>query len=167
MNGYFIPTLTCIFVGVLTIGIQRFQPCGFDSAENTYFLLDDNRLYLRTPMIVPSTTKPVKSSKKSTPRPAKRRRLSTGRFQEAQNETPESQSDPEKIMLESMEWRCVCATLEDYYNLIDSLKKSKDTDEKLFYRHLMNDILPAIQAAEKVYNTNTLNVLSTWLIKIQ
>ncbi|KAF8474693.1 hypothetical protein BDZ91DRAFT_788982 [Kalaharituber pfeilii] len=125
----------------------RIEPCGYDSKENVYFLLDDDRLYQRTEMKIPSTTRPAKPKMKTTSRPSKRRRLANGHSKDAEDEQEEE--DPEKVMLESMEWRCVCATIEDYQKLIDQWKKSKDINEKNLRTYLIEDVLPALYAAEE------------------
>ncbi|RPB28259.1 hypothetical protein L211DRAFT_370064 [Terfezia boudieri ATCC MYA-4762] len=125
----------------------RVEPCGFDSQDNTYFLLDDNRLYQRTPMKIPSTTKSQKNPKKSAARPSKRRRLTNGQFGDDEQETPED--DPEKVMLESMKWTCVCATIKEYQQFIEKWKKSKDQNERALRSYLIDDVLPVLHMAEE------------------
>ena len=53
-------------------------------------------------------------------------------------------------MLDSTEWRCVCATLQQYEELIDKWKKSKDSNEQQMRHYLVKDVIPVIQAAEDV-----------------
>ncbi|KAF8418026.1 hypothetical protein EV426DRAFT_539875 [Tirmania nivea] len=124
----------------------RVEPCGFDSQDNIYFLLDDNRLYQRTPMKVPSTTKPQKLPK-SVARPSKRRRLTNGQIGDDEQKIPED--DPDKVMLESMKWTCVCATIEEYQQFIEKWKKSKDQNERALRSYLIDDVLPVLHMAEE------------------
>jgi len=133
---------------VLINGLQRVEPCGYDSQDNTYFLLDDNRLYQRTPMKVPSTTKSPKPPKKSAARPSKRQRLTNGQLGDDEQEAPED--DPERVMLKSMQWICVCATIEEYQQFIEKWKKSKDQNEKALRSYLIDDVLPVLYMAEEV-----------------
>lgn len=122
---------------------QRMEPCGFDGEENIYILLDDNRLYRRTEMKIPPATRPMKASVKK--RSTKRRRLTGGEAAD----TVEDQ-DQEATMLDSMKWSCVCATIDEFAEFIATLKKSKHPDEKEFYKHLVNEVMPVLQAVEEV-----------------
>jgi len=99
-------------------------------------------------MVVPSTTKPLKASKKSAARPLKRRRLINGQFKDDERET--AGDDPEGVMLESMKWTCVCATIEEYQQFIEKWKKSKDQNEKALRSYLIDDVLPVLHMAEEV-----------------
>lgn len=100
-------------------------------------------------MKVPLSTKPTKTLKKSTARPSKRRKITNGQAEE--NEEEVKDNDPEKVMLESMEWKCVCATIEEYLQLIETWKKSKDHNEKAMRAYLIDDVLPVLQQVEEVY----------------
>lgn len=97
-------------------------------------------------MKIPSTTKTHKATKKGTARPTKRRRVGNGQSEE---ELPK-EDDPEKTMLESMEWKCVCANIEEYKQLIEKWKKSKNQDEKAMRSYLIEDVLPVLEAVEEV-----------------
>jgi len=125
------------------------EPCGYDAQSNSYMLLDDNRLYMQTEMVVPATTKlPKTPAKKKTARPYKRRRLTNG---EDANDAEESkEEDPEMVMLNSMKWSCVCANMEEYLEFINRLKKSKHPDEKELCKYVVQDVLPVLEAVEEV-----------------
>ncbi|KAI5819713.1 hypothetical protein BZA77DRAFT_141942 [Pyronema omphalodes] len=108
----------------------RIEPCGFDEKGNTYYILDDNRLYKRTPWIIDAPAKKSKPKKKAT----KRRRVS------AAVPTPSPEPETEK----AGEWSCVCVTLHDWTMFMQSLEKSKDEDEQALYTYINEDILPML-----------------------
>lgn len=99
-------------------------------------------------MKVPLTTKSQKKTKKSAARPTKRRRLTNGLFGDGEQEVLED--DPEKAMLGSMKWICVCATIEEYQQFIEKWNKTKDQNEKALRSYLIDDVLPVLHMAEEV-----------------
>lgn len=98
----------------------------------------------------PSTTKLPKLSKKSNNRSPKRRRLANGQYEAKPKELHEVSDDHDRLMVDGMEWSCICATLQQYEELIDNWKKSKDPNEQQMRHYLVNDVMPVIQAAEDV-----------------
>lgn len=62
-----------------------------------------------------------------------------------------------------MEWSCVCATLQEYEELIDKWKKSKDLNEQQMRHYLLNDVMPVIQVAEDVRTYSILQVRICYL----
>lgn len=44
-----------------------------------------------------------------------------------------------------MKWECVAVTLEDYQGFADSIRKSRDPNEKALVRRLEADVLPIIE----------------------
>jgi membrane protein involved in colicin uptake len=42
-------------------------------------------------------------------------------------------------------WECICITLEEYQEYMNGLRKSKDPNEKVLYRSILEDILPLIE----------------------
>ena len=45
-------------------------------------------------------------------------------------------------------WECVAITLEQYRNFLDSVKKSRDPDEKALHKRISDDVMPIIEQAE-------------------
>ncbi|KAA8908483.1 hypothetical protein FN846DRAFT_945361 [Sphaerosporella brunnea] len=109
----------------------RMEPCGFDCHGNTYYILDDNRLYKRTPWVFES--KKAKAAKR-TGKATKRRRVSS--------EPPEDASDETKTP--GGVWSCVCATLHDWTIFVNSIESSKDPDEKALCAYLKQDVMPVL-----------------------
>ena len=46
-------------------------------------------------------------------------------------------------------WECIAITLTQYHGFIDSIKKSKDPDEKILRERLMDQVIPIIEKAEE------------------
>ena len=42
-------------------------------------------------------------------------------------------------------WECIAVTLTDYQNFLESIRKSKDEDEKALYKRLTKEVLPVIE----------------------
>ena len=119
---------------------------GWDSQDRTYFVFDDDRLYRRTdPPLLPS---PSKAKSKARPKKGKTRRrnkLSTS--------TPDSPGDDEEDItieheaqddLEGMKWECLCITMEEYQTFLDTIRRSKDPNEKAMFQRLEKDVIPII-----------------------
>jgi hypothetical protein len=113
---------------------QRIEPCGFDRHGNTYYILDDNRLYRRTPWTVePPPPKKRKQARKGT----KRRRVAAAtQVEEEVDEIPAEHGG---------EWSCVCVTREDWDAFAGGYEKSKHPDEKALYMYLKKDVLPELR----------------------
>jgi flagellar biosynthesis GTPase FlhF len=111
------------------------MPCGYDRNGNTYYILDDNRLYRQTPWIM--EPRPVKKMK-TTAKRNKRRRVSNAVEEEPAETLSEWQGG---------EWSCVCITLQEWTTFIGGLEKSKDPDEKALCAHLKEDVMPIINKA--------------------
>lgn len=137
---------------------QRIEPLGWDSDDQTYFVLDDNRLYRRTdppPPPVP-VAKPKKNSKKAKAalRASKRRKISepVESEQEAepdQDDAAESKIEPEDDGFGGMTWECIAITLNEYNTFIDSLQKSRDPNEKILRKRVIEDVLPLLEKQEE------------------
>jgi PHD-finger len=137
---------------------QRIEPFGWDSNDRTYIVLDDNRLYRRTdpPPPPPPTPKPKKNSKKAKAalRASKRRKVS---------EPTESEADPtedadivEQVTTEKeddgfggMTWECLAVTLEQFTDFITSIERSRDPNERVLRKRLIDDVLPLLEKQEE------------------
>ncbi|TVY26524.1 hypothetical protein LHYA1_G003934 [Lachnellula hyalina] len=139
--------------------IWRIEPFGWDSDDRTYIVLDDNRLYRRTdppPPPPPPAAKPRKNSKKAkaAARASKRRRVSEAVESEAEpaDEVDEDQNAENKIEddgLGGMTWECIAVTLDDFNAFLSSIEKSKDPNEKILRKRIVDDLLPLLEKQEE------------------
>ena len=114
------------------------DPVGYDAEGNTYYLLDDNRLYARDAPLLPDPP-----TRKKNFRGKKRKR---GRIIES--EDPESPVE-NGIIDEDSTWHVICVTMADWTSFIARMKKSRNPDEKALYRHLHDNVLPTLEEEEK------------------
>lgn len=139
--------------------IKRVEPTGWDSEERTYFLLDDNRLYRRTdpPPPPPPAPKPKKNSKraKALARANKRRKISEKKATHGSDEdategaSKEKSDEDDDDGLGGMKWECVAITVAQYKEFMETLRKSRDENEKALYQRCLEDILPVVEKAEE------------------
>ncbi|KAK7702931.1 hypothetical protein SLS57_011125 [Botryosphaeria dothidea] len=133
----------------------RVDPIGWDKEDRTYFVLDDDRLYRRTDSPLPADP-PPKSKSKSKPKPkkpkgtraSKRRRISTTPPEsdaEQEEETTQDQAAQEEDTFGGMKWECVAVTLEEYQTFVNSVRKSRDPNEKDLVKRLEADVVPIIE----------------------
>ncbi|KAI5855676.1 hypothetical protein BZA05DRAFT_389313 [Tricharina praecox] len=108
--------------------LWRMEPAGYDRAGNTYYILDDNRLYRRTPWTAEPPPPPKKSKAKR--KAAKRRRVST------------AEEDGEEERSIGGLWSCVCVSLHDWTVFVSSFDNSKDVDEKALRAYLKEEVVP-------------------------
>ena len=156
----------------------RIEPYGWDAEERTYFLLDDDRLYRQTdPPIPKPVLKPKKVKAKPKPKPkAKQKPRAKGTRASKRRRTtdvlPESEAEPEDEEQEQEEpeatpgaeeemgleyeenyagrtWECVAVTLGDYNQFLDSIKRSRDIEERSLHKRLTSDVLPILLKKEE------------------
>ncbi|KLU87543.1 hypothetical protein MAPG_06542 [Magnaporthiopsis poae ATCC 64411] len=142
----------------------RVEPVGWDEDENTYFLLDDNRLYKLTeaPPPTPPAPKPKKNSKKARAmaRAAKRRRISGAVDNgaegpddnaQAENDAPAETAGDASLDdgLGGAKWECVCVTLDDVRRFLAPLQKTKDANEKVLRDTLVEHLVPTLEREEE------------------
>ncbi|ETI21945.1 hypothetical protein G647_06015 [Cladophialophora carrionii CBS 160.54] len=143
----------------------RIEEFGYDREDRQYYLLDDNRFYRRTEPPLPAApkAKPKANSKKAIAarrRESKRRRLeaeSVDTEEDNEDNTEETEAIQEEKKLDSWEidtfggfkWECLCINLPDYQEFCESLKKSKDANEKILRQRLLDEVIPVIEAAEE------------------
>lgn len=131
---------------------QRFGPFGWDSKGRTLFVLDDFRLYRRTdpppPAPPPKAKSKAKSRKSKSTRSSKRRKPSTpepeevGEDEEIADVTKAKEAEDDG--LGGMKWECICITLEEYQDYMNSIRRSKDPDEKELYKRIEEEIIPEL-----------------------
>ncbi|KAF0492196.1 Zinc finger, PHD-type, conserved site [Gigaspora margarita] len=107
----------------------RVTPVGYDSKGNTYWLFDDNRLCKESPK------KDVSKKQKSKVKNTRRSR--------AKHVTPEVNES----IAESTNWETVCVTIAEWEEFPKRFEKSRNAQEKAFYKLLTEDLLPPILAA--------------------
>ena len=134
---------------------------GYDRHDNYYFVLDDNRLYSRTeaPLPPPPAPKPKSSSKKGKAAARASKRRKTRETEESANDADIETPQPEVREHEETElqpddgfggrtWECIAITLDQYRDFLESIKKSRDPDEKALHRRIEADVMPIIEQAE-------------------
>ena len=143
---------------------QRIEELGYDKQERLYFVLDDNRLYRRTdppipePPIPKPRAKPKAKSKagKAAARASKRRK--TSEVDEANDVQVDAEADTETKNEEPLEaddgfggrtWECLAVTLTEYETFLESIQKSRDSDEKALYSRLTKEVIPVIEKMEE------------------
>ena len=127
-------------------------------------MLDDNRLYRRTDPALPppppkAKAKPKAKSKagKAAARASKRRKTSGSEEPSNDLETGLDDStllegdndNQEDTGFGGRKWECIAVTLTEYQSFLDSILKSRDTDEKALHTRLRVDVLPVIEKLEE------------------
>jgi hypothetical protein len=118
------------------------EPAGYDSKNNEYFILDDNRLYRRAPWKEGAVSPPKKKKSQTSRAGRKRKRIPN-------NSSIDSGEALAKVN-ETREWACVCISLGDWEKFVSGLKGSQDADEKALYEYLNGEVLPEIHRSEEV-----------------
>ncbi|KEQ73741.1 hypothetical protein M436DRAFT_15482, partial [Aureobasidium namibiae CBS 147.97] len=136
----------------------RIEELGWDSQDRSYFVLDDDRLYRRTEAPLPPapTPKPkakAKARKSRGSRASKRIKLDTS-AQESEAEGDEHENtevdvkndeEPEDDGFGGMKWECIAVTHDDYTIFLESLRKSRDPNEKALVKRINEQIMPILE----------------------
>ena len=146
------------------MAVQRIEEVGYDKEDRLYFVLDDNRLYRRTDPALPATPpppvrKPKAKSKqgRAAARASKRRKVAEkDDFTTSVNATAEGETMAEgESKLEAddgfggRKWECIAINLTEYQDFLESIKKSRDVEEKALYNRLTKEVLPVIEKLEE------------------
>ncbi|EFX01185.1 phd finger domain protein [Grosmannia clavigera kw1407] len=142
----------------------RIEPFGWDSNDDTYFVLDDNRVY-RLKELPPAPPRPKKNTKKARAqarRASKRRRVSTATSSndmedEAEDTVVEAEAEPELKEndeagddgLGGMKWECVAVSLDEIRQLLGTIPGRKDANEKILHSKIVDHLLPIIEQQEE------------------
>ncbi len=120
-------------------------------------MLDDNRLYRRTdpPPPPPPLPKPKANSKKgkAAARAKKRRKVAEtdgsadGVLDDAQSRHDDT--EPAEDPFGGRQWECLAITLHQYQEFLESIRKSKDSDERYLHKRLTQEVLPVIEKVEE------------------
>lgn len=122
-------------------------------------VLDDDRLYRKTEAPIPPTPKKAKAKAKPKARKSRGTRSSKRQklLEEPEDEEEqdgEADEQPVEIKQEApveddgfggMTWECVAVTFEDYQTFLESIRRSKDADEKALHKTITEDIMPTIE----------------------
>ncbi|KAL8994427.1 MAG: hypothetical protein Q9169_005597 [Polycauliona sp. 2 TL-2023] len=136
----------------------RVEEVGYDQQERFYYVLDDNRLYRRTdpPLPPPPAPKPKANSKKgkAAARASKRRKTKDPQDPAIDDEQDVAVEHEVKDASESdsfggRTWECIAVTLTEYQDFLDSIKKSRDPDEKALHKRIVEDVVPVIEKDEE------------------
>ena len=142
--------------------MQRIEEIGYDKEERLYFVLDDNRLYRRTDPALPAPPAPKPKAKSKKGRAAARasKRRKTIEADDSINGTEDAPEDMVNGEVETTakqaveddsfggrKWECIAVTLEEYQDFLESIRKSKDPDEKALFNRLSKGVLPVIEKA--------------------
>lgn len=124
-------------------------------------MLDDNRLYRRTdpppPLPPVPVAKPKAKSKKGKAAARASKRRKTQEVEDtvdADDEAPaedhvDGKSDEPDDGFGGRKWECLAVTFAEYQVFLESIRRSKDADEKALYQRIANDVLPVIEKAEE------------------
>ncbi|KAK1058993.1 hypothetical protein LTR74_012969 [Friedmanniomyces endolithicus] len=165
----------------------RMEPLGWDSNDNTYYVLDDNRLYRRSDipvrLLTPPPVKPKakskapKSSKSRPSRSSKRRKIEEPEEVEqaeeidldaaagAQDETVmtnDDHVDPDDHSgygFTDRTWSLIAITLEEYDEFLSTVFRSRDPNEKQLHKRISDDVRPIIEKREDALRQKQLKKL--------
>ncbi|KAF2761828.1 hypothetical protein EJ05DRAFT_186119 [Pseudovirgaria hyperparasitica] len=134
----------------------RIEPFGWDAEQLTYFVLDDNRLYRQTPAPLPLPPKAkskAKTKKRKSLRASKRRRVVETEDEETSDtelvddnttEEQEKPTEPDDDGFGGMKWECLAVTREDYSRFLDSMRRTRDPDQKDLVKRIDDNVLPIL-----------------------
>jgi hypothetical protein len=127
-------------------------------------MLDDNRLYRRTdapppPDIVPKSSTKSKSKKSNGrhTRSNKRPRIGRRVIETSPEETEEEQEGVNGVEKEEPQmddyfmqrWELVAVSMDEYNEFLDSIRKSRDPNEKALVKSIQGHVMPILLEAEE------------------
>jgi len=114
-------------------------------------------LYRRTDPEIPPSPPPkskAKSKKGKAGARASKRRKTKDAEESANDGDAETAAENEEEKVEKddgfggRKWECLAVTLPEYQDFLESIKKSRDQDEKALHKRITEQILPIIESAE-------------------
>ncbi|QSZ29879.1 hypothetical protein DSL72_004397 [Monilinia vaccinii-corymbosi] len=131
----------------------RIEPCGWDSDDREYFVLDDNRLYRRTEPPPPPPPAPTykKNSKKgkAAARASKRRKTTdtVDNAVEGSADVPVEETTDDGFG--GAKWECIAVSFEEFTTFAASMEKTRDPNEKILRKRIVDDVLPLLEKQEE------------------
>ncbi|VDB94787.1 Bgt-5210-2 [Blumeria graminis f. sp. tritici] len=140
----------------------RTETFGLDSENRTYIVLADNRLYRQTNLQQdPPMKRPKKVSRKSKSIRRCSRRTKELRSNHIGDEIGGDENG-ESVQVEVpglieekheglgfMKWECIAVSYDDYCAFLSSIEKSRDPNEKLLRKKIIEDVLPELEKLEQ------------------
>lgn len=115
--------------------------------------MDDNRLYRRTDPPIPAPQRPKKKAKSRSSRASRaRRRSSAVAAEEGPDEENKDTNDGSTeggFSEEPFKWECLAVSLPEYQAFLDTIRKTKDPDEKFLRDRIEEHVLPLLEKAEE------------------
>ncbi|ESZ93637.1 hypothetical protein SBOR_5986 [Sclerotinia borealis F-4128] len=134
----------------------RIEPCGWDSDDREYFVLDDNRLYRRTEPSPPPPPPPPaptykKNSKKGKAAARASKRRKTTDAVESEAEGPAQVPVEENIDdgFGGAKWECIAVSFEEFTTFAASMEKTRDPNEKILRKRIVDQVLPLLEKQEE------------------
>ena len=112
----------------------RVDPVGYDAQQNTYWLFDDNRLYVEK--YQDENDSPEVKSDKSSESPQSARKSRRGK----DDRSPAKNADVHY----DHDWQLVCDSIEDWQTFPLKFETSRNRYEKALFKSLSNDIGPKV-----------------------
>ncbi|KAB8291123.1 hypothetical protein EYC80_009811 [Monilinia laxa] len=131
----------------------RIEPCGWDSDDREYFVLDDNRLYRRTEPPPPPPPAPTykKNSKKgkAAARASKRRKTTDTVDSEAEGSAEAPVEEKIDDGFGGAKWECIAVSFAEFTAFAASMEKTRDPNEKILRKRIVDDVLPLLEKQEE------------------
>jgi hypothetical protein len=138
----------------------RIMPVGWQGEQGSYYLFDDNRLYLKTDFkpdlsdVEPIPIKPKKRRKIQTLRRRRRRVLmeSVEPDQEQEEEEEEEEHNEPVVLREALareyepEWKCVCWDLPSWRSFAGKIKRTNKT----MYLYVTKEVIPVVEEHDQI-----------------
>ncbi|KAJ5564831.1 hypothetical protein N7513_001073 [Penicillium frequentans] len=128
----------------------RIEEFGFDREGRSYYVLDDNRLYRRTDPPIPAQQRPKKKPKSRSSRTSRTsRRVSALVAEEESDNESKGEATNGASSGDDYKWECIAVTLPEYQAFLETIRKSKDADEKYLRDQIEEHVVPLLEKTEE------------------
>ncbi|KAI9821986.1 MAG: hypothetical protein M1826_000598 [Phylliscum demangeonii] len=139
----------------------RVDPIGWDAKDRTYFFFDDYRLYRQsdTPTAVPPPAQKQKTGRKTA---AAAKAIAAAAIASTRNKSRRTKEPTptngkaigtngkaEANTRAEFKWECIAVSLSDYDAFIQSIKRSRDPNERALYKHCLHNIRPLVEKVDE------------------
>ena len=122
------------------------EPLGWDGEGRVYYVLDDNRLYRRTDLPIPTHRAKSQAKRSSSTGANKKRKTSTGaKIGECQTSPDDHWGQGVCRDYDGMKWECVAISLDDYTTFMQTIRRSRGQEEKALHSRLIRQVMPIIE----------------------